>query len=30
MSPVRPDFDIDYLVEFSEYLRDSQHGVYVG
>lgn len=29
-SPVRPDFDIDYYVEFVEYLRDSPHGVYVG
>lgn len=30
MSPVQPDIDIDYLVDFYEYLRDSQHGVYVG
>lgn len=30
LSPVRPDFDIDYLVDFAEYLKDSPHGVYVG
>lgn len=29
-SPVRPDIDLDYTVQFIEYLRNSPNGVYVG
>jgi len=29
-SPVRPDLDLDYTMQFIEYLRNSPNGVYVG
>ena len=29
-SPVRPDIDVNYTIQFVEYLRNSPHGVYVG
>jgi len=29
-SPVMPDIDLDYIIDFIDYLNNSAHGVYVG